>query len=395
VIERFVRLGRVGVFLSGGLDSISVAAQAAALSQEAGIEAPVALSMDRRVHDNDETQTQSAIAAALGLPHYLISVDELADDGSLFASGRQMTGRFSYPVANPFLALFYRLVQQPTAQSCKVLMTGGGGDEWLGVSPQLAADHWRHGNLQGLWHMWQVCRQSSDQSWNSLLKSMVWTAGWRPILRDMTLRSWWAISPQTIRRRQIRRMEDGLRIWDFADASLRHTVHERMTRVVQPPPSFEGFYIGAINEVHTHLSVSIDMEQYFELGALCGCPLVLPFWDAELIEMLVRVPPERLNRGNRSKALVRTLVDQLFPSLQLGDQKKAIMRDTLSSIMWRELPALWQAIGSPERLFALDLITPAGATLLYEQSIKSGDLRLLMTVWEIINMESWLRNAET
>ena len=66
-VERGVGSGPAGVYLSGGLDSASVAAAAADVSRSRGLPAPLALLVLLRGTQADEETTQRIVAQALGL----------------------------------------------------------------------------------------------------------------------------------------------------------------------------------------------------------------------------------------------------------------------------------------------------------------------------------------
>ena len=63
-----------GIYLSGGLDSVSIAALAAEKSRQTRTAAPRALSVSFPHPDCNEAQIQTAVAAQLGLPIHLDSV---------------------------------------------------------------------------------------------------------------------------------------------------------------------------------------------------------------------------------------------------------------------------------------------------------------------------------
>jgi Asparagine synthase len=64
------------------------------------------------------------------------------------------------------------------------------------------------------------------------------------------------------------------------------------------------------------------LEELFEQGRRLGLRVLQPFWDAALVEFLYRMPPKFLNRGSRSKGLVRETVARLFPRLGFETQRK-------------------------------------------------------------------------
>ena len=64
------------------------------------------------------------------------------------------------------------------------------------------------------------------------------------------------------------------------------------------------------------------LEEMFESGRRLGLRLLMPFWDAELVRFLYQVPPRLLNQGGRSKALVRTMLEEQVSSAGLWDAEE-------------------------------------------------------------------------
>jgi asparagine synthase (glutamine-hydrolysing) len=150
-----LRTDRVGVFMSGGLDSPAVAATAyGLLSREF-------MSFDLRaytgVYDvlipDEERHYSGLVADTLGIPiHYLV-----ADNYMPYETHGQIELRRPEPVDEPLLSIFVDQLRQITAHS-RVALTGWDGDAILSESPpsyfgalfrgrrfgRLFADMWRY-----------------------------------------------------------------------------------------------------------------------------------------------------------------------------------------------------------------------------------------------------------
>src|SRR4030095_5925977 len=70
-VPRCLQFGRAGGFLSGGFDSVSIAAMASDLAPRLGVERPRALSLAFPHPDCDEGDRQSQVARTLGLSQEL------------------------------------------------------------------------------------------------------------------------------------------------------------------------------------------------------------------------------------------------------------------------------------------------------------------------------------
>lgn len=112
----------IGLFLSGGLDSSTVAA---GLSE---IHSPVkAMTVSFPLSIHDESPIAKDVAAHLGFSHYTIPLD-IKDVNELI---RQVSMSFDEPQGYSALLSMY-LISQAAAQDFKVVLAGDGGDELFG-----------------------------------------------------------------------------------------------------------------------------------------------------------------------------------------------------------------------------------------------------------------------
>src|SRR5262249_11194072 len=74
-VARRQEYGQPFIFLSGGVDSISVASQSADISRTRGMAEPIALSLLFPHPDCDEQLVQEAVARTLGLRQFSMSLD--------------------------------------------------------------------------------------------------------------------------------------------------------------------------------------------------------------------------------------------------------------------------------------------------------------------------------
>jgi asparagine synthase (glutamine-hydrolysing) len=127
-VDDRLRTSHVGVWMSGGLDSTSIAATARQILCERGT--PFDLRADTVGYDSlipDEERDYAEVAAkALGL-----SINYLAADGYRpFEGWDQPELSTPEPTGDPFLLIRIQQLKQ-TASHCRVLLCGEGGDEIL------------------------------------------------------------------------------------------------------------------------------------------------------------------------------------------------------------------------------------------------------------------------
>ena len=140
---------QAGIFLSGGLDSVTVAAMAREHSRRCDTPLPWGLSLEFSDSQANEAEVQQRVADVLGLPLLLLPFDEAAGEPGLFRSALEMNATLSAPLLNPWLPAYRSLARRGRAEGCEVILTGGGGDEWLTVSSFLAADLLSRGTSRG------------------------------------------------------------------------------------------------------------------------------------------------------------------------------------------------------------------------------------------------------
>jgi asparagine synthase (glutamine-hydrolysing) len=139
------------ILLSGGLDSTTLAASAAALRKQTSPGSDLnlrALSVDSRpVVDDPESDLASRFAESLGIPCQVLHSGEALP----FAGWGHLPALFPEPVFDPFADLrlsYYRLI----AQNSRVVLSGDGGDEVLRLQalPYLRFLYKRQGPLSVL-----------------------------------------------------------------------------------------------------------------------------------------------------------------------------------------------------------------------------------------------------
>ena len=93
--------GRVGIFLSGGLDSVSVAAVATSRARATGEPDPLALSLAFPDPEANEEPVQRAVAAGLGLEQVMLDWGEAVGPRGPAARGHRAERAGACPAAQP------------------------------------------------------------------------------------------------------------------------------------------------------------------------------------------------------------------------------------------------------------------------------------------------------
>lgn len=395
-VERFFHFGPLGIYLSGGLDSVSIAAVAADLSLKRGAPLPHALSLIFPSREANEESVQKAVGSGLGLPQDLVPFEAACGAEGMLVSGLELSRRMPQPLQNYYLSVYNHLAELGMRSGCRAILTGTGGDEWLSVSPFLAADLIRAFDFRGLYRLWDEMRRSHRQGpYRHIGLRLLWNFGIRTLLRDSAVRALQKGSPSSLNAVRRRHLRKAMQPWQTMDPELWREVYRRAEAIetdrTRDPVEY-GAYVSESRRALDHPLVSWEMEETFENGKLLGIRFLHPYMDGELVEMLWRTPPALLNRGRMTKGLVRETVAKRFPGLGFEQQKKIHLTKFFPSVMRTEGLHAWSELGGAKALAEIGLADPQRTDSWVRTAISSGDHPSAFRVWSLMAMESWLQS---
>ncbi len=388
-VMRFLGLGRAGIYLSGGLDSVSVAALAAKASRETSRQPPLALSLGFSHEAANEQSIQRAVASDLDLPQLLVPMDEAAGPDGLIAADLELSKCWPAPIVNVWLPAYNFLAVQGRDRGCRVILSGHGGDEWLCVTPYYAADLIFSLDLKGLLRLWNNQRRSYPLASRTLLWNLVWRFGTRPLLGFAANR----LAPSAMRHR--RRVVGRTPGWIAPDPALRRELAERADATTPERPKPGRMYLSEMNRSLDHTLVAMELEEAFEAGRRLGVRFGHPFWDADLLAFLYRTPPELLNQGGRSKGLVRSTLARNFPELGFERQRKVTGTPVARRIFVEEGGAAWRRLRGATALADLGVVDAHAVSDLIEGLLDNGKPEVNLhsyRIWDIVSLEAWVRS---
>ena len=394
-VDRCLQFGQGGIFMSGGLDSVSVAAVAADNSRAKGLPDPWALSIIFPDPEANEEPIQRRVGLELGLPHELVPFDEAAGPQGLLASAMAMSSGWPTPMDSHWWPIYQHLGLEGKRRGCQVIMTGGGGDEWLNVSPYYAADLLGSLDFRGIYRLWYAGQRSHKiSSQLAYLRNVLWSWSVRLWLSLYARRVLRQTAPGVLRWRWRRAISQSTPGWVAPDPTLRRELDHRAEQSLSSQPEPRSFYFGELRRALDHPLISMEMEENFEIGRRTGLRWLMPYWDADLVAFLYRTPPELLSRGERTKAMVRQTVARRFPRLNFERQKKVLALNFVNSTFVREGRPLWQAMGGTPALAELGIVhAPAVDSTMWElfSGTRTPSPAEVSLIKEILFMEAWLR----
>jgi asparagine synthase (glutamine-hydrolysing) len=375
------------IFLSGGLDSISVALTATDLAQALGMPPPLALSLVFPDEASTEEPIQVGVAAQLGLEQSLVPFAEAVGPRGLLGEALALSAAYPQPVWNMWAPAYMPLARLAAARGRGVILTGRGGDEWMTISPYLLADQLKRGDFIGAVRLIRMRQRSNSLSGMGNAARLVWRTAGRP-LASAALD---AIAPATWHRRRRRRLLSERPDWVAPDPAVRRAMDDRIERWIDPARPAGGFYQRESRTALRHPAVTHDLEETQEFGRRHGLRVMHPFWDVDLIELLHRVPPHLLMMDGRAKWMLRRKIGQRLPGLGLERRGKTSAAHVFRGLLQREAPPAWARLGGAPALERMGVVRTADLAQggqgrgLIERTGGAGRL------YTLLNLEAWVQ----
>jgi len=244
--------------------------------------------------------------------------------------------------------------------------------------------------LKGVLRLWENHRRSYQLSSRAILWNLLWRFGTRPLLAAAAHRL--APSAMRYRRRRVARTPS----WIAPDPLLRRELAERADRSAPNPASPGRIYLAEMNRALDHALVAMELEEFFEAGRRVGVRFGHPFWDADLLTLLYRTPPELLNQGGRSKGLVRSTLARRFPQLGFERQRKVTAGPVARRTFVEEGGPAWRRLGGATALADLGVVDANAVSDLMEgllSNVRDSEENVhSYRILDIIALEAWARS---
>lgn len=390
-VERAAGRNRSAIFLSGGFDSVSVAAVATAAAAAAKRTAPYALSLAFGHQDCDESSVQTAVARQLGIEQTLIPFESAVGERGVLQAAIDIGAGWPMPLLNLWMPAYDHLARRVRPPECETILTGTGGDEWMNVTPLLAADLIKGGKMADLARLVGVYRRSFSMTLPRALRTTLWTCGGRLLASEALS----VIAPSAWHRERHRKLVRSMPRWLAPDRVLRQEIEARAEQMIKPAgPGPRGFYDRELQTSLSHSLVSIELEEHFEFGRRLGVAVAHPYLDTDLVELLYGLSPAALTRGGRTKGLVRQAIATRFPGLGFERQKKVDATNFFRTLLVREGTQAWRKAGAPIALATLGIVDDQQLTARIASLLtgKAADQKQDHLIWGALNLESWVRS---
>jgi hypothetical protein len=387
-VDRCLAFGPASVYLSGGVDSGTVAAVAAARSRARSLPDPLALSL---VFPGlaDEESVQRAVAADLCLTQVVASLAEAAGARGVLAAGLEMSAWNWLPCINPWEASYNFLALEAKRRGCGVVLTGEGGNHWLEVDWLLAADLFRTLDIMGLVELWRSEQKYFPRHPATLARRMLWNAGLRPLARDALGVLLSQAAPSMLARLRRRRSALDIPNWAAPDAALREEMIQR-SLAKAPPTPFEGYYARGRQRLLEGSDIAVSMETGFPIRERFGVWRLNPFFDPDLVAFLYAAPPDVLRLGGRAKGLAHATFERYVDEARAKQLRPVSANEVLDSLVSREGPSALRGLGGTPMLSELGIVNAEQIRRAIDGTGKNREVQYY-EIWQILACEAWLQ----
>jgi asparagine synthase (glutamine-hydrolysing) len=378
--------GRAGILLSGGLDSVSVAAFAAEVAAERGWAAPRAYSVvfpDQAF----ERPVQEQVAARLGFSQVFANIANYAEVTWLLRGALAPAAACPSPPTFVFAPPFLDLLRLAGSEQRLVTLTGNGGDELLTVTPAWVADLIQSGDWVEMARQVRMLVRYWEVPIYRTLSAVFWTHGVRALVRDWV----WKHAAALARPFRRRLLSQAVPAWMIPDPALRRELTSRFEERFEKEISQGSFYLAHMNMALLDSKSNMIQEEQFYRNLGTGTFTLHPYWNPPLADFLLRVRPEVLTAGAQSKSMIRKMLAERFPQLGFERQKKVVASDFAKTVFQRELPELWAELGQPRRMSEMGLVDPGRYLEALAPRMRSDTMRDLNEAWHGAGIEAWIR----
>jgi len=389
-IERCMELEPDGIMLSGGLDSVTIAALAAEYSGRHQTPLICAVSGRRDYPPADEEPMQTATAAALGMRHIVARESEWMRgrmSGALSLDAvKDLPGPSRIAWVGGYMA-FYRFM---AAEGVHVALTGSGGDNWASVQDSFAAHAMRQFRIGDVVRHMRSWTGTGGLSFKAAAHHLLWSGGLRLLLDSYSAR----FVPSLKQRYHEFRARSAQPAWLCPDPALKQALAAALYRqrpaALTPdgriPSNFYRHHPRSLGNPY----YLYEYEVAFHVESTCGLRLLSPYHDKRVVRFLNSIPPESLLRGDSYKGMLRPLADKRLPGLGFGTQRKAQRVEVVTAEQQELRDAVIEAWPRHDLRRLADLgVVDAPAVKRDLDPVTSTSTRELATMQALMSADRW------
>jgi asparagine synthetase B (glutamine-hydrolysing) len=394
-VRRCLALGAQGIMLSGGVDSVTIAALAARQLASASRPPLVAVSGRTGYRLAPEEAMQSKVADALRMPHRVSTMLEWIRQRDPLRMSLDLTPELPAPTDVWWVGTYTEFYRRTAGEGLTVLLTGAGGDNWLGVADAHAADLMRSLKVGELYQFVRADVRTGGSSVREMTRRLLWAGGMRWHLDSI----WARLAPRSKAGYHRRKWTQRLPPWLAPDRQLHDELVDKLvgrrtpslTRERRAPRSYYLHSLRTLDNPYLHH----EYETAFHIESQCGLRLLSPYHDRRLVTFFNRIPPRVLIHGGRYKGLLRPIVARHLPGLGLEDQRK----DYPTDIQKRKLEETRQSMAGLWPAFGLDTLDRLGVLearrLKQQADARQLSFAAIARLFTVMSAEHWVNSNAT
>jgi asparagine synthase (glutamine-hydrolysing) len=367
---------RVGVTLSGGLDSSTLLLTLEDLRRRGAIDASIdAFSWDFDTPDpNDDRPFRRCIEEALGNRSTPVSPDEAGP----FAQRALVLD--AAPCTDTPCLLWLALDAAASRQGIERMVTGLGGDNVLDCDPRLLASEARRGPWLRSLRTAIALKGFGGMPW--------WQKAYRFVLRPQA-RGWAPDQLRAVRRRRSYRRTFpwiGPRLESWLERRIE-AQHRVVTLTSTPAERYE-----ALVRMPFLNDMTLIRSQQEEVTA---CRRAEPLFDDDLLRFVASLPPLALLAGGFARGLLREAMAGVVPEKVRLRPWKAYMDPAIVRAVGAAGGfAAFEHLKSASRAADLGLIDPVRYRARFERLARDPTQLIWWSVWPVIAVEEFLRQYD-
>jgi asparagine synthase (glutamine-hydrolysing) len=377
-------LDTVGIFLSGGLDSCSVAAIAVRESfLKPGPYIQAGTFVFDTFQDVDERHFVQHMEKHLGLSVEYCNSEAfpifLVDDNYESIEAPRL----------PDMASRDYLMQKLASLGANVVLTGHGGDSLIGTKRGLFLDKIRDGHFE---NVWTFTKSASRRGWS--LSKIVYNGYYKGMLKPIIAGM---LPANVVNRNRERKNKIALQHsypW-LTHKTISEIAQEQHMRHQNRFSQLRGFSWSARHKAMLDPgSVGTAVHSLDRYAAQHGMHARHPFLDRQLTEFVLSLPSEILQLNGVSKSLLRsTMKGRLPEEVRLRTSKTFF--DSVYHYFLREKSGgvLRQLLSNSSHLERSGIVNSKEVRYNLLEPYLGGDNQLLTSVWQVITAELWLRKV--
>jgi len=382
-VERVMDHGPTGILLSGGIDSVNVAAMATDVARRTHRPLPLALSLSYPP-PVDEEPLQRAVASSLGLELEMVPFWRAVAQGSLVTETLRLSRSLPVMLHTPWASAYEPLIQNAARRGLRTIMDGTGGDEGFTPNPLYVAKAIQGGNLPALLRFMAAWRRTSTVGPWWYVHGMLWTCG----LRALGVSTLERVCPRPLHRLRVRRSMQSSPAYVAPEPSLKAELERRQERYFDEMPAKGPLHQRETVRRLDHSLESQGREERFERGRRMGVRYAHPLCDPDVAQLAYRMSQAVLHHDGLLKYPLRRRLLSRFPALGFDRQKKVGGGGFFRSILASEIPLLWRRTPL-SALDQLGVVNARAAADMVDSALQDENTRALLPVWELLKLETW------